>query len=324
MRRREIIALVSGVAAWRAVGSASAQARPRRIAILGPAEEPRFSQLAAGLEQGLGEQGFGLGSVDILKVKVVRGDSDAARMAVSRFLQSGIELAFVIGSELARVTRQVSPDLPILFITPGDPVRAGLVASLSRPGGNTTAVTFEYPELSAKRLEIIKAIHPQAARVLALYDPRDGSSRLAVASAREAAPKLGLTLVEREVTSRDEVIRGLDALADVQAFMVIPGGAPSAAYREIIEAATRHGVPTVFHGRTATTEGALANYGARDVNIAREAARLVAKVLRGEKAGDLPVERPTKLELTINLNTAKNLGIDVPPTFLARADEVIE
>jgi ABC transporter substrate binding protein len=151
-----------------------------------------------------------------------------------------------------------------------------IVASLSRPGGHTTAVTFEYPELSAKRLEIIKAIRPQAERVLALYDPRDGSSRLAVASAREAAPKLGLMLVEREVTSRDEVIRGLDALGDVQAFLAIPGGAPSAVYSEIIEAATRQGVPTVFHGRTATTEGALANYGASDANVAREAAKRIS------------------------------------------------
>jgi putative ABC transport system substrate-binding protein len=239
-------------------------------------------------------------------------------------LQSRIEFAFVIGSELARMVREVSSDLPMLFITPGDPVAAGLVASLARPGGNTTAVTFEYPELSAKRLEIIKTIRPDAERVLALYDPRDGSSRLAMASAREAAPKLGLALIEHEVTSRSEAIQGLDALGRVQAFLAIPGGATSSAYADIVDTATRRGVATVFHGRTENTEGALANYGVSDADVAREAARLVARILRGDKAGDLPVERPTRLALTLNLKTAGALGLTIPPTLLARADEVIE
>jgi putative tryptophan/tyrosine transport system substrate-binding protein len=321
MRRREFIALVG----LTSVGPmALAQDTPRRLAILGPAEEPRFSQVAAGLEQGLREHGFPPGSIEILQAKVERGDHEAARAVVSGFLQSRAEVAFIIGSELARVARQVSPGLPILFITPGDPVAAGLVASLSRPGGNTTAVTFEYPELSAKRLEIIKTIRPNAERVLAFYDPRDGSSRLAIASAREAAPKLGLSLVEHEVTSRSDAIRGLDALDRAHAFLAIAGGAPSIAYAEIIAVATRRGVATVFHGRTESTEGALANYGISDAEVARDAARLVARILRGDKAGDLPVERPTRLALTLNLKTAKTLGLELPPPLLARADEVIE
>jgi putative tryptophan/tyrosine transport system substrate-binding protein len=328
MRRREFIAGFGAVG----IGGVTvifppvslAQDRARRIAVFGPAEEPRFSQVAAGLRRGLRDQGYSLENIDIVEAKVERGDQDAARTAVAGLLQSGVEVAFVIGSELARVARQVSPNLPLLFITPGDPVAAGLVASLSRPGGNTTAVTFEFPELSAKRLEIIKTIDPRIERVLVFYDPRDGSSRLAVGSAREAAPKLGFTLIEREVTSRSDAVRGLEALDGVQAFLAIPGGAPSTAYEEIIAAATRGGVVTVFHGRTKTTEGALANYGVSDADIAREAARLIAKILRGDKAGDLPVERPTRLDLTINLNTAQALGLTIPPTFLARADQVIE
>jgi putative ABC transport system substrate-binding protein len=329
VRRREVIgllvgALASPLAAVVLRPATVAQERARRIAILGPAEEPRFSQIAAGLERGLRDQGLSPEGVNILKERVERGDHEAARRAVSGFLRSEVEIVFIIGSELARVARHVSPDLPLLFITPGDPVAAGLAASLARPGGNTTAVTFEYPELAAKRLEIIKTIHPQAERVLVFYDPRDGSSRLAMASAREAAPKLGLTLVEREVRDRSDAVNGLEALAAVQAFLAIPGGAPTAAYAEIIEAATNRGVITVFHGRTQTTQRALATYGASDANVAREAARLVAKILRGEKAGDLPVERPSTLELIINLKTASALGLTIPPTLLARADEVIE
>jgi putative tryptophan/tyrosine transport system substrate-binding protein len=329
MRRREVITVLGGAAAWPLAAlvlrpPAAAQARARRIAVLGPAEEPRFSQVAAGLERGLHEQGFSTESLEIVKTMVERGDHEAARSAVTGFLPSGIEVAFVIGSELARVARQVSSELPLLFITPGDPVAAGLVASLSRPGGNTTAVTFEYPELSSKRLEIIRAVLPTADLVLVFYDPRDGSSRLAMAEARDAAPKLGLSLVEREVSSRDDAIRGLEALGGVHAFLAIPGGAPATAYADVIQAATGRRVATVFHGRTESTQGALASYGASDVDVARDAARLVARILRGEKAGDLPVERPTRLDLTINLKTAKALGLDIPPTLLARADEVIE
>jgi putative tryptophan/tyrosine transport system substrate-binding protein len=227
MRRREFVWLIGCALAWpgAAVVLPSrlvAQDRGRRIAIVGPAEEPRFSQVAAGLGRGLHDQGYSLGTIDIVQVKVERGDRDAARTAVTGVLQAGVEVAFVIGSELARIARQVSPDLPLLFITPGDPVAAGLVASLSRPGGNTTAVTFEFPELSAKRLEITKTIDPRIERVLVFYDPRDGSSRLAMASAREAAPKLGLTLIEREVTSRSDPMRGLEVLGAAQAFLAIP------------------------------------------------------------------------------------------------------
>jgi putative ABC transport system substrate-binding protein len=280
--------------------------------------------VAAGLERGLREQGFPRERIDLLKSKVERGDQEAGRKAVRGYLELGTEVAFIIGSELTRVARQVSSDLPVVFITPGDPVAAGLAASLSRPGGNTTAVTFEYPELSAKRLELIKAIRAQTERVVVFYDPRDGSSRLAVASAREAAPQLGLILVEREVTSRSEAIRALDALTGAHAYLAIPGGATSTAYADIIAAATAQGVATVFHGRTEVTEAALANYGVSDAEIARDAARLVARVLRGDKAGDLPVERPTRLVFTINLKTAQALGLDIPPTLLARADEVIE
>ena len=231
---------------------------------------------------------------------------------------------FVIGSELARIAREVLPELPIVFVTPGDPVAAGLVASLAHPGGHTTAMTFEFPELSAKRLELLKALSPRVQRVLVLYDPRDASPRQGVAYAREAASQLGLTLIEREVRDRDDFESGLAALAEADAFLAVPGGFPSAHFAEIVRAANAKRVITFLHSRTEHTMEALASYGAREADIARQAARLVDKILRGERAGDLPVERPTKLEFVINLKTAKALGVEIPPALLARADEVIE
>jgi putative ABC transport system substrate-binding protein len=326
MRRREFITHFGCTAAvlGAMVSAAKPQGNVRRIAILGPAEEPRYSQVVGGLKRGLRDHGYADATLDIIESKVARGDSSVAKASVAQAMRQGVVVLFAIGSELARVARQVSTELPIVFITPGDPVAAGLVASLARPGGNTTAMTFEFPELSAKRLELLKAIAPQARRVLVLYDPTDASPRQGLASAREAAPQLGMTLVEREVPHSADISRMLGALGEVDAVLAIPGGATSAHYPEIISAANTRRLPTFFHSRTGTTSEALASYGASDVDVAHEAARLVDKILKGEKAGDLPVERPTKFELVINLKTAKMLGLEVPPTLIARADRVIE
>jgi putative ABC transport system substrate-binding protein len=185
-------------------------------------------------------------------------------------------------------------------------------------------MTFEFPELSAKRLELLKALSPQARRVLVLYDPSDASPRQGLASAREAASQLAMTLVERETRHSDDISRVLEALGEADAVLAIPGGATSAHYPEIIGAANTRRLPTFFHSRTGSTSEALASYGASDLDIAREAARLIDKILKGEKAGDLPVERPTKFEFVINLKTAKVIGLDVPPMLIARADRVIE
>jgi putative ABC transport system substrate-binding protein len=258
----------------------------------------------------------------LIESKVMRGDAAAVRAHVEEAIRQRAAVLFVIGSELARLARRISPELPIVFVTPGDPVAAGMVASLSRPGNNTTAMTFEFPELSAKRLELLTALAPGVRRVLTFYDARDASPKQGLAAAREAAPKLGLTLLEHDVQSAADVSRGLGLVGN--AVLVIPGGATSAHYPAIIRAAHAKLLPTFFHSRTGGGAEALASYGTSDVNVAREAARIVDKILKGENAGELPVERPTRLELVINLRTAKALGLTVPPTLLARADEVIE
>jgi putative tryptophan/tyrosine transport system substrate-binding protein len=326
MRRRAFIALVGGVFAM--LGAASAQERAqdnvKRIAILGPAEEPRFSQVVGGLRRGLRDQGYADGALDIIERKVRRGDSAGATASVAQVMQQGVAVLFVIGSELARLARQVSADVSIVFITPGDPVAAGLVASLARPGGNTTAMTFEFPELSAKRLELLKALVPRARSVLVLHDSSDASPRQGLAAARQAAPQLAITLVERETRHAADVARLLDAPGETDAVLAIPGGATSALDLDVIKAANARRIPTFFHARSASTTDALASYGANDLDVAREAARIIDKVLKGEKAGNLPVERPTKFQFVINLKTARMIGLDVPPMLLARADEVIE
>jgi putative ABC transport system substrate-binding protein len=325
MRRRDFIAGLGVAAAFAAaISSGRAQGKAKRIAVLGPSEEPRFSEVVSGLKRGLRDLGYAEAAVDVSEGKVARGDFAAARDRVAKALQQNAAVLFVIGSELARAARDVSTELPIVFITPGDPVAAGIVASLAHPGGNTTAMTFEFPELSAKRLELLGALVPSVRRVLVLYDPGDASPRQGLAMAREAAPKLGITLIVRETRTEADISAALQALAEADALLAIPGGVTSAHYPAIISAAHARRLPTFFHSRTGGTADALASYGADDISIAREAARLVDKILNGESAGNLPVERPTKLQFVINLKTAKALGLAVPPSILARADEVIE
>jgi putative tryptophan/tyrosine transport system substrate-binding protein len=203
-------------------------------------------------------------------------------------------------------------------------VASGLVMSLARPGGNTTGMTFEYPELSGKRLELLTELAPKVRRVLVMYDPRDDSPKQGVEAARDAAPKLGIALVQRETRTSQEITQALKALSDVDAFLAIPGGQPTAHYKEVIQAANAKRRPTIFHARTGSTKDALASYGANDSDIARQAARVVDKILKGSKAGEIPVERPTKLLFIINLKTAKQIGLTIPPNVLARADRVIK
>jgi len=203
---------------------AEAQNTVARIGLLGPAEEPRFSEIASGLKQGLREQGFPEDTIHVVEGRTKREDSAGTRATVQALAGQRVAVLFVIGSALVRLARETVPQLPIVFVTPGDPVAAGLVASLARPGGNMTAMTFEYPELSGKRLELLRELAPGIRRVLALYDSRDASPRQGIAAARVAATALGITLVEREVRNAEEITRGLKELDKADALLGFPGG----------------------------------------------------------------------------------------------------
>ena len=299
------------------------QPKELRVAVIGAPEEPRFSEVVAGLKRGLGELGHVPPLLVVQETKIARAEEKSAKSIVEGLLRQKTQLFFLIGSRLLKPVREASKEAPVVFITPGDPVGAGLVASFARPGRNTTAMTFEYPELSGKRLEILKEIAPQVRRVLAVYDSRDPSPQQGIAAARQAAPNLGLTLVEREAHGLNEFRRGIKALDEADAYLSIPGGFPTGYYDEITRLSNAKRVPAIFHARIGGTADALASYGASDAQVAHDAARLVDKIAKGANAGELPVERPTKLDLVINLKTAKQIGLTIPPNVLARADRVI-
>jgi putative ABC transport system substrate-binding protein len=324
IKRIPVCLLITALLPTVSVAAAQQPAKESRIGVLGAPEEPRFSEIVAGLKKGLGELGYAPQAVQVLEVKVARADESGVKSIVEGLLRQRAQVLFLIGSRLLKPARQASAEVPIVFITPGDPVSAGLVASLARPGGNTTAMTFEYPELSGKRLELLKEIVPKIRRVLVLYDPRDPSPKQGLMAARQASPHLGLSLIEREARNREEMLQALETLEEADAFVPIPGGFPTGYYDEITRLTNAKRRPAIFHARTGSTMDALASYGANDAQIAREAARLVDKILKGTQAGELPVERPTKLELVINLKTAKQVGVAIPPNVLARADKVIK
>lgn len=303
--------------AWSQSGTA-------RVGLLGPDEQPRYAEIAEGLRQGLREQGYAEGRVEIVESRVSRDNDAKARAAVANLADQRLAVLFVIGSSLAKLARDRHASLPIVFITPGDPVAAGLVASLARPGRNMTALTFEYPELSAKRLELLRDLAPGLRRVLVLYDPRDASPRQGAEAARAAAGALGLRLIEVEVRNRQDISEGLKKLDEVDALLGIPGGITSGHYETMIAAANVKRRPTILFTHSPSTRDALLSYGASDTEVARQAARAVVKVMQGANAGELAVERPSKLTLVANTRTAKALGIVIPPSVMLRADRIIE
>ena len=300
------------------------QPKEPRVAVIGAPEEPRFSQIVAGLKKGLEELGYATESLVIQEAKIARADEKNAKDIIERLRRQRAQVFFLIGSRLLKPVREASADVPVVFITPGDPVGAGLVASLARPGANTTAMTFEYPELSGKRLELLKELAPKVRRVLAIYDGRDSSPRQGMMAARQAAAALDLILVEREARGRDELLRALEMLDQTDAYLSIPGGFPTGSSGDISRASNAKRRPAIFPALTGSATEALASYGASDTQVAEDAARLVDKIIKGANAGHLPIERPTKLELVINLKTAKQIGLTIPPNVLARADKVIK
>ncbi len=234
MPRPVVIPLLFSIAIVFAPRAAESQSPAARIGLLGPGDGPRFSEIASGLKHGLQEQGYREDTIQVVEGRTRRGDEASAGATVRALVGQRVTVLFVIGSALARLAHETTPQLPIVFITPGDPVAAGLVASFARPGWNMTAMMFEYPELSGKRLQLLRELAPRVRRVLVLYDSRDASPRQAVAAARAAATALGITLVEREVQNAEQITRGLKGLDEADALLGIPGGVTSGHYERMI------------------------------------------------------------------------------------------
>jgi ABC-type uncharacterized transport system substrate-binding protein len=226
----------------------------------------------------------------------------------------------------AGAAHNATTTIPIVIAAGGDLVRSGLVASLAHPGGNVTGNTTVSPELSTKGLELIKETLPKASRVSILWNPEGSVSSIALKEATAIAPSLGLTLLSFEIRRREDLEPAFAAAKRnrADAFLVIQSNVPGANIRHVVELAARHRFPAMYWEREFVEAGGLMSYGPSYADLYHRAATYVDKILKGAKPADLPVEQPTKFELVINLKTAKEIGLTIPPNVLARADRVIK
>ncbi len=325
--RREFISLLGGAAAW-PLGARAQQGGMPTIGLLWPADAPPVFPRMESFRQGLRASGLVEGQNVAIELRYAqRGPQQLPELA-GELVRSKVDAIFAGGDLAARVAQQATGTIPIVTIS-DDIIGAGLIASLSRPGGNITGVTILAPELSAKRLEVLRDIIPGLSRVTALHDPTNGTSQVTMAEsamAESAARALNVKLQVLDIKNRDDVARAIRAARDTQAQALNVFFSPllSSLYREIIAFAAEYRLPAIYQWKEHAEAGGLVSYGVNLAAMWRQGAVITAKILKGAKPADLPVEQPTKFELVVNERTAKGLGLVIPPTVLLRADEVIE
>jgi putative ABC transport system substrate-binding protein len=329
MKRREFIGLLGGAAAWPVCASAQESERVRRIGILNAGEALDSPDVQARIGAFMQEMQQ-LGWIEGRNLRIDRraglGDSDEIRKYAAELVALAPDVILVIGTATMAPMLQATRSVPIVFVSVADPVGGGFVDSLARPGGNATGfLQFEY-SLAGKWLEVLKQIAPGVTRVAVLRDPAISSGPAQFAAVQSAASSVGVEVSTINLRDAGEIERAIAAFARASnGGLILTSSGLSVVHRErIIALAARHKLPTVYYRRYFVTSGGLISYGYDVVDMHRRAAIYVARILNGEKPADLPVQAPTKYELVINLKTAKALGLEVPPTLLARADEVIE
>jgi len=325
MRRREFITLLGGAAAaWPLAARAQQGERARRIGVLmyWTADDAEGQARLAAFTQALKQLGWSDLRID---TRWATAD-DVRRHAVELVALVPDVLVAATGTATVAPLLQATRTVPIVFVTVIDPVGAGFVATLARPGGNATGFTIYEYSMSGKWLELLKEIAPRVTRAAVLRDPAVASGIGQFGAVQIVAPSLGVELSPVDIRDAGEIERAIAAFASgLNGGLIVTGSAAAIVHRELIATlAARHRLPAVYPGRYSVTAGGLISYGPDLIDQFRRAAGYVDRILKGEKPADLPVQAPTKYELVINLKTAKALDLEIPHTVLARADEVIE
>jgi putative ABC transport system substrate-binding protein len=324
MKRREFITLLGGAAAaWPMAALAQQAGSVPRIGVLWPGDAPPVSPRMESFRQGLRASGFVDGQNIAIELRYAQGGPQQLPELAAELVRLKVDVIFASGDLAPKVAQQATETIPIVTI--GDDILgARLITSLSRPGGNTTGLTILSPELSAKRLEVLRDIIPGLSRVTALWDPTTGASQVTMTTS--AAVSLNLKLQVLEVRRREDVAGAVRAARNSQADALNVFSSPflAALHREIIAFAAEHRLPAIYQWKEHAEAGGLVSYGPSLAAMWRQSAIIVSKVLKGAKPADLPVEQPSKLELVVNLRTAKSLDLTISPSVLLRADEVIE
>jgi ABC-type uncharacterized transport system substrate-binding protein len=300
------------------------QTKVHRVGVLLPGG-PLYEAID-GLRDGLRDLGLEEGKQFVLAIRDTKGDAKAAEEAARNLEREKVNLIYTLGTGTTTVAKKATTNIPIVFGMGSDPVTGGIVGSFAKPGGRLTGVHYLVRDLTAKRLEILKEVLPKLSRVVTFYDPRTRVATDAAKLGREEAKRLGFKFIERPVASVEELQKALQALkvGEADAYFYIGDAMVVSQAQLIIDTAKAKKLATMFHEPSLVAKGALASYGQTYHAVGRASAKYVQRVLSGSHPGDLRVETIENIQLAINLQTAKSLGLTIPPNVLARADKVIK
>ena len=329
MQRRDLIKLLGGAAAlWPLAVRGQQPEKLRRIGVLlnRAAGDPEAADSIGAFVQGMGELGWRIGGNLRIEYRYSAGNPELFRKYASELVTLAPDTILAASTLSVAALQQFSRSIPIVFISVSDPVGAGIVDSLARPGGNATGFMLAEFSVSGKWLELLKQVAPELKRVAVLRHSGNPAGLAQFGAIQAAAASLGVAVTPIDVQDASEIERAVAAFARSEnCGMIVTGSATATVHRElIITLAARHKLPTFYTDRFAVASGGLISYGPDFVDQFRRAAGYIDRILKGERAADLPVQAPTKYELVINLKTAKALGLSIPQTLLASATEVVE
>jgi putative tryptophan/tyrosine transport system substrate-binding protein len=328
VKRREFITLLGGALAWPLTARAQRPDRMRRVGVLMhlAADDPEGQRRVAAFLQGLQEAGWAIGRNVNIDMRWAAGEADRFPRYAMELVALAPDVILASATPSVRAVQQTTRTVPIVFVLVPDAVGSGIVASLSRPGGNATGLTPNEFGMSVKWLELLKQIAPNVTRAAVLRDPANPAGIGQFGAIQGAAPSFGVEISPIGVDDAEQIERGITAFArEPNGGLIVLALPTTLVHRNlIIKLAAQHRFPAVYNSRLFAAEGGLMSYGPDILDQYRSAAGYVDRILRGAKPADLPVQQPTKFELVINLKTAKALGLTVPNTLLALADEAIE
>ena len=320
---KRIICVAVIIAMFGGVGIADAQ--EKKVPQIGYQSAGNFGEREEAFRQGLRDLGYVEGQNIVIEWRFAQGKADQVPRNAAELVRLKVDIIVTGGSTDTRAAKVATSTIPIVTTNDSDPVGTGIVASLARPGGNITGLATLSAELNGKRLELLKETIPRLSHVVALHGSVSQSSVATLKEAEVVARSLELKLQSQRIKGPEELNRAFEAITKARTGALIVTGGPfgSANRKRIVEFAAKSRLPAIYYRREFVEEGGLMSYDASPNDLNRRAATYVDKILKGAKPADLPVEQPTKFELVINLKTAKQIGLTIPPNLLARADKII-